>query len=99
MSPSFHLEPGSCYGEHLQAGDTVTLIKDLYIKGANYTAKHGTAVRRIRKVQEYAEQIEGKVRGATNCNFNEFRKEAFLSFKPFYIVPFKKSTVNRGSSV
>ena len=32
-------------GTVLQAGDTVTLIKDLDVKGANFTAKRGTTVK------------------------------------------------------
>ncbi|PHN03145.1 PhnA domain-containing protein [Flavilitoribacter nigricans] len=50
-------------GNQLEAGDTVTLIQDLNVKGANFTAKRGTAVRRIRLVPDNAEQIEGKVEG------------------------------------
>lgn len=50
-------------GNLLKAGDTVTLIKDLTVKGANFTAKRGTAVRRISLVQDNAGQIEGKVEG------------------------------------
>jgi protein PhnA len=48
-------------GNILQVGDTVTLIKDLDVKGANFTAKRGQAVRNIRLVLDNAEQIEGKV--------------------------------------
>lgn len=50
-------------GNILEAGDTVTLIQDLNVKGANFTAKRGTAVRRIRLVHDNAEHIEGKVDG------------------------------------
>jgi len=50
-------------GNILQAGDTVTLIKDLNVKGANFTAKRGTAVRRISLVHDNASQIEGRVEG------------------------------------
>lgn len=49
------------YGVVLEAGDTVTLIQDLDVKGANFTAKRGTAVRRISLVADNPEQIEGKV--------------------------------------
>jgi len=45
----------------LEAGDSVTLIKDLKVKGANFTAKRGTAVRNIRLVHDNSGQIEGKV--------------------------------------
>lgn len=48
-------------GNILQNGDSVTLIQDLNVKGATFTAKRGTAVRRIRLVQDNPEQIEGKV--------------------------------------
>lgn len=51
------------HGNILEAGDTVTLIKDLSVKGGNFTAKRGTAVRRISLVHDNAGQIEGKVEG------------------------------------
>ena len=50
-------------GVQLFAGDSVVLIKDLKVKGANFTAKRGTAVRNITLVHDNAEQIEGKVEG------------------------------------
>ncbi len=50
-------------GNILQTGDSVTLIQDLNVKGAGFTAKRGTAVRRIRLVHDNAEHIEGKVDG------------------------------------
>lgn len=50
-------------GAILQAGDSVVLIKDLNVKGANFTAKRGTAVRRISLVQDNAGHIEGRVNG------------------------------------
>ena len=59
-SATVHLDSN---GNQLQAGDSVTLIQDLNVKGANFTAKRGTAVRRIRLVPDNAEQIEGKVEG------------------------------------
>jgi len=48
-------------GNILTAGDTVVLIKDLKVKGANFTAKRGTAVRNIRLVHDNADHIEGRV--------------------------------------
>ncbi len=50
-------------GVQLHAGDSVVLIKDLKVKGGNFTAKRGTAVRNIILVHDNAEQIEGKVEG------------------------------------
>lgn len=49
-------------GAELQDGDNVTLIKDLKVKGANFTAKQGTMVRGI-SLTENPEHIEGKVNG------------------------------------
>ncbi|QEE50831.1 PhnA protein [Flavobacterium alkalisoli] len=50
-------------GNILQNGDTVTLIKDLDVKGSSLNAKIGTAVRNIRLVHDNPEQIEGKIEG------------------------------------
>jgi len=50
-------------GALLQAGDNVVLIKDLNVKGANFTAKRGTAVRNITLVHDNEEHLEGKVNG------------------------------------
>jgi len=49
-------------GADLQDGDDVTLIKDLKVKGANFTAKQGTLVRGI-SLTDNPEHIEGKVNG------------------------------------
>lgn len=50
-------------GHMLAAGDTVTLIKDLDVKGSSLTAKRGTSVRNISLVADDAGQIEGRVEG------------------------------------
>ncbi len=50
-------------GALLNVGDTVTLIKDLVVKGANFTAKRGTAVRGISLVADNEKHIEGRVSG------------------------------------
>ena len=49
-------------GVTLQAGDAVTIIKDLDVKGAGFTAKRGTPVRNI-GLSENPLHIEGKVNG------------------------------------
>ena len=49
-------------GAELHDGDDVTLIKDLKVKGANFTAKQGTLVRGI-SLTDNPEHIEGKVNG------------------------------------
>lgn len=63
-------------GAVLEAGDTVTLIKDLNVKGANFTAKRGTAVRKISLVADNAKQIEGKVEGQHIVILTEFVKKS-----------------------
>lgn len=50
-------------GNILKDGDSVVLIKDLVVKGANFTAKRGTAVHRISLVWDNPDQIEGRVEG------------------------------------
>ncbi|MFD0862463.1 PhnA domain-containing protein [Sungkyunkwania multivorans] len=50
-------------GAVLSAGDSVVLIKDLEVKGANFTAKRGTAVRNITLVHDNPEHIEGRISG------------------------------------
>jgi len=63
-------------GAVLEAGDTVTLIKDLNVKGANFTAKRGTAVRGISLVADNAEHIEGKVNGQQIVILTKFVKKS-----------------------
>lgn len=63
-------------GAVLAAGDTVTLIKDLTVKGANFTAKRGTAVRGISLVPDNPEHIEGRVNGQQIVILTKFVKKA-----------------------
>ncbi len=63
-------------GATLEAGDTVTLIKDLNVKGANFTAKRGTAVRRISLVADNPDQIEGRVNGQQIVILTKFVKKS-----------------------
>jgi protein PhnA len=63
-------------GNILQAGDTVTLIKDLNVKGANFTAKRGTAVRNISLVSDNPEHIEGRVNGQQIVILTQFVKKS-----------------------
>ena len=62
-------------GAVLEAGDSVTLIKDLNVKGANFTAKRGTAVRNISLVQDNPEHIEGRVEGQRIVILTQFVKK------------------------
>jgi protein PhnA len=62
-------------GATLSAGDTVTLIKDLVVKGANFTAKRGTTVKNI-SLTDNPEHIEGKVNGTRIVLLSQFLKKA-----------------------
>lgn len=62
-------------GALLEAGDTVTLIKNLDVKGSSITAKRGTAVRGIRLVADNPEQIEGRVEGQQIVILTRFVKK------------------------
>lgn len=62
-------------GTPLHAGDTVTLIKDLPVKGAGFTAKRGTPVRGI-SLTENPEHIEGKVNGQRIVIISAFVKKS-----------------------
>lgn len=64
-----------CNGVVLNAGDTVTIIKDLEVKGAGFTAKRGTAVRNISLGSEEG-QIEGRVNGVKIVILTQFVKKS-----------------------
>ena len=59
----------------LQAGDRVTLVKDLVVKGANFTAKQGTLVKNI-SLTSNPKHIEGKVNGSHIVIISEYCKKA-----------------------
>ncbi|NOX75188.1 MAG: PhnA protein [Gammaproteobacteria bacterium] len=63
-------------GAVLEMGDTVTLIKDLNVKGANFTAKRGTAVRGISLVPDNPEHIEGRINGQQIVILTKFVKKS-----------------------
>lgn len=56
-----------CNGNPLQNGDSVTLIKDLKVKGANTTLKRGTVVKNIHltnnteEIEASTKQVKGLV--------------------------------------
>lgn len=62
-------------GVEILGGDTVVLIKDLKVKGGNFTAKRGTAVRNVRLVMDNPEHIEGKVEGQTIVILTQYVKK------------------------
>jgi protein PhnA len=62
-------------GTTLIAGDNVTLIKDLDVKGAGFTAKRGTVVKNI-SLTDNPEHIEGRVNGTRIVLLTKFLKKA-----------------------
>ena len=63
------------HGTELFDGDSVTLIKDLDVKGANFTAKRGTLVKGIR-LSEDPGLVEGRVNKVAIFLKTEFIKKA-----------------------
>jgi protein PhnA len=61
-------------GTELAEGDTITLIKDLQVKGAGFTAKRGTVVRNIH-LTDNPEHIEGRVSGQQIVLVSAFLKK------------------------
>ncbi len=61
-------------GATLNEGDSVTLIKDLVVKGAGFTAKRGTLVKNIRLTNNPL-HIEGKVNGSQIVLVSNFLKK------------------------
>jgi len=62
-------------GAILQAGDTVTLIKDLNVKGGGFTAKRGTIVKNI-SLTDNPEHIEGRVNGVRIVLVSQYLKKS-----------------------
>ncbi len=63
-------------GHILSNGDAVVLIQDLKVSGGGFTAKRGTAVKRIRLVPDNANHIEGKVEGQQIVILTEYVKKS-----------------------
>jgi protein PhnA len=61
-------------GALLKAGDSVTLIKDLVVKGGGFTAKRGTLVKGI-TLTDNPEHIEGRVNGQRIVLVSSFLKK------------------------
>ncbi|WP_232087441.1 PhnA domain-containing protein [Sulfurovum sp. ST-21] len=62
-------------GTVLNEGDSVSIIKDLPVKGAGFTAKQGTTVKNIRMVADDPTHIQGKVNGTMIFLKTEFLKK------------------------
>jgi protein PhnA len=62
-------------GNILAEGDSVTIIKDLPVKGAGFTAKQGTTVKNIRMAPGDPTHIQGRVNGTMIFLKTEFLKK------------------------
>ncbi len=62
-------------GAILKEGDSVTVIKDLKVRGSSGIIKRGTMVRNIR-LTDVADEIEGKVDKSVMVLKTEFLKKA-----------------------
>ena len=62
-------------GTLLEEGDSVTIIKDLVVKGAGFTAKQGTTVKNIQMVQNDPTHIQGRVNGTKIFILTKFLKK------------------------
>lgn len=68
--------PKDSNGNSLENGDQVVIIKDLNVKGANFTAKRGTVVKNIVLVADHPEYIEGKINGQQIVILTKFVKKS-----------------------
>lgn len=68
-------KPRDSNGMILEEGDSVTLIKDLEVKGGGFTAKRGTLVKNIHLTNN-PKHIEGKVNGTTIVLVTAYLKKA-----------------------
>jgi protein PhnA len=62
-------------GAVLKEGDSVTVIKDLKVRGSSSVIKRGTMVKNIRLTDD-ADEIEGKVEKSVMVLRTEFLKKA-----------------------
>jgi protein PhnA len=62
-------------GVKLESGDSVTIIKDLQVKGAGFTAKRGTVVKNIHLTNTPGE-IEGRVNGVRIVLLSKYLKKS-----------------------
>ncbi len=62
-------------GNILNAGDSVSIIKDLEVKGAGFTAKRGTVVKNITLAPDVDGHVEGRVNGTKIYLKTEFLKK------------------------
>ncbi|HXP48645.1 MAG TPA: zinc ribbon domain-containing protein YjdM, partial [Bacteroidia bacterium] len=69
------METKDSNGAILADGDTVTLIKDLKLKGSSQTLKRGTVVKKIR-LTDSVEEIDCRINGSEIVLRTEFVKKS-----------------------
>ncbi|MFI5150517.1 MAG: zinc ribbon domain-containing protein YjdM [Bacteroidia bacterium] len=62
-------------GNLLNDGDTVTLIKDLKVKGSSLNLKRGTVVKKI-KLTESEDEVDCRINGSSIVLRTEFLKKS-----------------------
>ncbi len=62
-------------GNLLSDGDSVTLIKDLKVKGSSFTIKRGTVVKKI-KLTDNEDEVDCRINGSSIVLRTEFLKRA-----------------------
>ncbi|HBK87625.1 MAG: zinc ribbon domain-containing protein YjdM [Cyclobacteriaceae bacterium] len=62
-------------GNLLADGDTVTLIKDLKVKGSSLTLKRGTVVKKIKLTDEH-DEVDCRINGSSIVLRTEFLKKS-----------------------
>ena len=62
-------------GTLLNEGDTVTLIKDLKLKGSSTTLKRGTVVKKI-KLTDNEDEVDCRINGSAIVLRTEFLKKS-----------------------
>jgi protein PhnA len=62
-------------GNVLSDGDTVTLIKDLKVRGSSLTLKRGTVVKKI-KLTDIEDEVDCRVNGSSIVLRTEFLKKS-----------------------
>jgi protein PhnA len=63
------------HGAVLKEGDSVTVIKDLKVRGSSSVIKRGTMVKNLRLTED-ADEVEGKVEKSVMVLRTEFLKKA-----------------------
>jgi protein PhnA len=62
-------------GNILQDGDSVTLTKDLKVKGSSVTLKRGTVVKKI-KLTDSSDEVDCRINGSSIVLRTEFLKKS-----------------------